>query len=87
MHTAHGTRDPAAELAPAVTRARLLASLFGRAMSRGELARWVEENDTADAVEDLVTAGSVRRTRDGGLALHERRRDAALIALARDLRA
>jgi hypothetical protein len=73
-----GTADP-------LTKARLLAALLGRPMSRPDLDRWVQENDADDALDELLHAGSVRRDAGGGLALDTRRRGSAFTALARDL--
>jgi hypothetical protein len=74
-----GVADP-------LTKARLLAALLGRPMSGPELDRRSADDGVAAAVDELLLAGSVRRTRDGGLALDDRRRSAALDGLARDLR-
>jgi hypothetical protein len=73
-----GTTDP-------LTKARLLAAVLGRPMSGAELDRRARVDGVADAVDELVLAGSVRRTPDGGIELDPRRRTAALDALARDL--
>jgi hypothetical protein len=74
-----GATDP-------LTKARLLAALLGRPMSGAELERRSADDGLAAAVDELLLSGSVRRTRDGGLALDGGRRSAALDALARDLR-
>lgn len=76
-----GTRPAADPLA----RARLLAAMLSRPLSGPELARRLGEPGVPEAVDDLVLAGSARRTADGGLALDGPRRSAALGALARDL--
>ncbi|HYQ77363.1 hypothetical protein [Cellulomonas sp.] len=73
-----GATDP-------LTKARMLAVLLGRPMSAAELARRCADEGVAAAVDELLLAGSVRRTRDGGLALEDRRHSVALGALARDL--
>lgn len=75
-----GATDP-------LTTARLLAALLGRPLSGPELARRCADDAVAVAVDELLRSGSVRRTRDGGLALDGGRRSAALDALAHDLRA
>lgn len=74
-----GATDP-------LTKARLLAALLGRPLSGAELERRCADDTVAAAVDELLLSGSVRRTRDGGLALDGGRRTAALDALAHDLR-
>ncbi len=66
-------------------KARLLAALLVRPMTRRELTGWVQDNDARDALAALTASRSVRRTREGGAALRETRRNGALSALARDL--
>lgn len=74
-----GAADP-------LTKARLLAALIGGPMDPAQAERWLTAHDAAAALDELLAAGSVRRTAGGGLALHARRRDAALSALADELR-
>lgn|GEM_PF-2499828 len=74
-----GAADP-------LTKARVLAALLGGPLSWDDLARRVTGDGVADALDELLAGGSVRRTAGGGLALQDGRRAAALDALARDLR-
>ncbi|WP_454048620.1 hypothetical protein [Cellulomonas sp. Marseille-Q8402] len=67
------------------TRARLLAAMLSRPLTGTELGRRSEEPGVPAAVASVLRTGSARRTADGGLALDDRRRSAALGALARDL--
>ncbi len=85
METDLGTSAVLAGTADPLTKARLLAALLGRPMSRADLDRWVRENTAAEALDELLHAGSVRWAGDGSLALDARRRGSALSALARDL--
>jgi hypothetical protein len=73
-----GAADP-------VTKARLLAALLPHPMTALDLDRWVRRNDAADALDELLAAGSVRRTTTGGLALIPGRQRTALAGLQRDL--
>lgn len=85
MKTVPGTSAVLSGAADPLTKARLLAALLGRPMSGPDLDRWVRDNDGVDAVDELLVAGSVRRTAGGGLSLDGYRRGSALSALARDL--
>lgn len=85
METVLSTSAVLSGAADPLTKARLLAALLGRPMSAPDLHRWVRDNDGAEAVDELLHAGSVRRHAGGGLALDTRRRGSALSALARDL--
>lgn len=85
MDTLHGASAVRTGTADPYTKARLLAALLGRPMSETDLQRWVQEHDGADAVDEMLVAGSVRRTAGGGLALDTRRRLSAFSALRRDL--
>lgn len=85
METVLGTSAVLAGTADPLTKARLLAALLGRPMSRPDLDRWVQDNAAAEALDELLLAGSVRWDAGGGLALDTRRRSSALSALARDL--
>jgi hypothetical protein len=86
------TRDPSARSAvlsgrsDPLTKARLLVALLGGPLSPSAARDWEAEHDAADAVTELLAAGSVRRTAGGGLALDARRHDTALAGLAADLR-
>lgn len=85
METVLGTSAVLTGTADPLTKARLLAALIGRPMSRPDLDRWVRDNAAAEALDELLHAGSVRWDGGGGLALDTRRRGSALSALARDL--
>ncbi|MFF1529066.1 hypothetical protein [Cellulomonas sp. NPDC058312] len=86
MPTAVGQSAVLTGTAPPLTKARLLAALLPGAMSAADARTWVDRHQGVDAVAELVAAGSVRRTADGGLALDHGRRASALGALDRDLR-
>lgn len=75
-----GAADP-------LIKARVLAALLAGPLPGAALGRAVDGAGVPEAVDELVAAGSVRRTADGGLALDPHRRATALEALVRDLRA
>lgn len=85
MPTAHRPSAVLQGSADPLTKARLLAALLPGPLGPEAARAWVDRHLAAAAVDELVHAGSVRRTAGGGLALDPRRNASALTALARDL--